>query len=60
MRDLIIVIAATVLIAAWISSHCVGPTRAESTSGIGSVRAYCDTGHGFQPCAFVELSGTET
>ncbi len=60
MRGLIIVIATVVLITAWIASHHAGPTRGDLVPGIGSARAYCDTGQGFQPCAFVELSGSKT
>ncbi len=61
MRDLIVVIVAmTVLVTAWVQSHRAGPTRADLIPGVGSARTYCDTGHGFRPCAFVESNGTKT
>ena len=61
MRDLIVVVVATaVLVTAWVQSHRAGPTQADLIPGVGPARTYCDTGHGFRPCAFVEPYGTGT
>jgi hypothetical protein len=60
MRDLIVVVVASVVLAtAWVQSHRADPTRADLAPGVGAARAYCDTGQGFQPCAFVEPNGAE-
>lgn len=33
---------------------------APPSPGVGPARAYCDTGHGFRPCALVEPDGDAT
>ena len=46
--------------AAWVEVRHNASPPAETVPSIGAARAYCETGHGFRPCATVEPDNAET